>query len=452
MGAPRAVFLALGGLFGLFFALATPPHDPPDEARHHARAWLLSEGRLAVVGEAPGHGASLPRDITQLHPPGHHFSAEQVQRGGPASRLGRTGPHAPAARLEELRGSLARWELQPVRFLTPYNPVVYAPFVPALWISRGLELSAAAGLLLARLFGLATWLAGVWLVLRVAPCQRPLLAAVALLPLSVFQAASVSADPVTQLACFWLFAEWLRAVTAPDGPRPAWDDVRLLAAAAGLGLVKPGYAPLALACAALPGTLRRRATLGGAALAAAALPTLAWAAVARAAREPAVVPGVDPDAQLRFVLENPLAFLRAAADTVAGLLPRWLEGLVGNLGHFDVEIPVLATALGLAAVAVSGSLERFPLGAGRRLLLLGACLASGTALLFLAYLTWAGVGAERIPGVQGRYFLPLLPFALVALPRIPRVSERTLGSLVAASLAVVLTVSAAAMLRAYYAG
>ena len=99
----------------------------------------------------------------------------------------------------------------PVRLLTQYDPLVYAPYVPALWIARALDLSAAAGLLLARLFGLACWLAGLWRVLRVAPCQRWLLAAAALLPLSVFQAGAVSADPLTQLAVFWWFAEWLRA-------------------------------------------------------------------------------------------------------------------------------------------------------------------------------------------------------------------------------------------------
>src|SRR5512145_2701517 len=78
---PGAVLLALGGAFGLIFALATPPHDPPDEARHHARAWLVSGGWLRVVGEAPGHAASVPRDITQLHRRGHHYSDEQLESG-----------------------------------------------------------------------------------------------------------------------------------------------------------------------------------------------------------------------------------------------------------------------------------------------------------------------------------------------------------------------------------
>jgi hypothetical protein len=447
---PGAAFLALAGSFGLFFALATPPHDPPDEARHHARAWLVSGGRLRVVGEAPGHAASVPRDITQLHRRGHHWSDAQVERGL-LGAAGRTGPHDPAELRALLRGSLARWDLQPVRLLTPYNPVLYAPYLPAFWIARALELSAAAGLLLARLFGLALWLGGTWLTLRIAPCQRWLLAAVALLPMSVFQAASISADPLTQLAIFWLFAEWLRAAARGDSPRGPRDVLRLVAAALALGLVKPGYAPLALACAGLPGSAGSRFAITAAALAAAALPTLGWAAVLHAAREPAVVPGADPVAQLQFVLGHPFAFLAAVGDTVAGLWDRWLEGMVGNLGHFDVEIPKAATALGLAAVAASASLERGALAPGRRLLLLGAFLATSLALFAMAYLGWTPVGAERIPGVQGRYFLLVLPFALVALPRLPRVPERGLALAVVAALGLVLTTSAVAMLRTYYA-
>jgi hypothetical protein len=117
---PGATFLALAGSFGLFFALATPPHDPPDEARHHARAWLVSGGFWRVVGEAPGHAASVPRDITQLHPLAHHYSDAQLESLGRGAR--RTARHEPAELREQLRGSLARWDLQPVRLLTPDSP------------------------------------------------------------------------------------------------------------------------------------------------------------------------------------------------------------------------------------------------------------------------------------------------------------------------------------------
>src|SRR5262245_40658861 len=106
MKAPQTVFLAVGGLFGLFFALATPPHDPPDEARHHGRAWLISQGRLGVVGTAPGHTASIPRSIVRLHPPGHHYSEEQLRSGHLPPNSPRTGPHHFAELRAQLSGSL----------------------------------------------------------------------------------------------------------------------------------------------------------------------------------------------------------------------------------------------------------------------------------------------------------------------------------------------------------
>ena len=38
-------------------------------------------------------------------------------------------------------------------------------------------------------------------------------------------------------------------------------------------------------------------------------------------------------------------------------------------------------------------------------------------LIFLSlYVTWTPVGMDRIDGVQGRYFIPLLPMLLFVLP------------------------------------
>jgi uncharacterized membrane protein len=450
MAAPRATFLAVGALFGLFFALATPPHDPADEARHHARAWLISRGRLGVVGAAPGHEASVPREIVQLHRPGHHYSEEQLRSGRLPRNSPRTGPHD-FALWSQLRGSLARWDLKPVRFTSGYLPAVYLPYLPALWLASALDWSAAAGLLLARLFGLAAWLTGIAATLRIAPSGRGLLCAVALLPMSVFQAASLSGDPLSQVAIFWWFAECLRIIARGSGPLALADGVRLLGAALALGLVKPGYAPLALAALGLPLRAGARLALTGAALAAAALPTLWWAGVASAAQAPPLFPGADAAGQLRHMLAHPLAFAAAAGGTVSALFVAWLEGLVGNLGHFDVEIPPAATALGLAAVAASVSLDRAALAAQARLAFGASFVAASLAVLAMAYLGWSPVGSDKIQGVQGRYFLPMLPFALVLLPPIPRISDRILALAITASLVGVLAISAAAMLRTYYA-
>jgi hypothetical protein len=443
LASPRRVFLVLAGAFGLFFAFATPAHDPPDESRHHGRAWLVSSGWLRVVGEAPGHAASVPWDIAHLHPRGHHYTddAYHVRRVFGAAR--RAPAHAPSEMWSGLRGRLDPSHLQPVRILTPYPPHLYAPYLPGLWLARAVDASAGAGLLLARLGGLGFWLTGIWLCLGIAPSQRWLLAAVALLPMSVFQAASVSGDPLTQVAVFWFVAEWLRS--AAQGGR-----VRLLAAALAVGLAKPGYAPIASACLLLPGSWPRRIGTTGAALALTSVPALAWTPFLQAAQEPAMVEGADAIAQLGFILTDPLAFLSALADSTRFHQRAWLEGMIGYLGHFDVPIPPASTALALAALAASASLDRGALGWALRTGLLGVFALTSLALLVLAYAGWSPVGADKILGFQGRYLLPILPLALLAVPRLSRLSEPLLTRAVVGSLALVLCVSAVSMLRAYY--
>jgi len=47
-----------------------------------------------------------------------------------------------------------------------------------------------------------------------------------------------------------------------------------------------------------------------------------------------------------------------------------------------------------------------------------AVLASIFALFLVMYLSWANVGAELVQGIQGRYFIPLIPFIALALPRL----------------------------------
>jgi hypothetical protein len=446
-----ALFLALAGCVGAFFAIATPPHDPADEARHHARAWLVSQGRFGVVGRAPDHEAAIPREILRLHPPGHHHSEAQLRAG----RFPRSTPPSAPHTLSELRARTdepaAGAEFRFVRLLTPYNAFVYVPYAPGFWVAEGFSLSATSGLWLARLLGLAAWIAAIGFALVRAPNHRWLLAACALLPLSVFQAASISADPLTQAAAFVFFAEWLRLT----GREPSADASSrfggLMAASLALGLVKPGYAPLALACLGLPGPMRRRLALALASFTLIAVPTLGWAAIAIAADEPPLVPGADAFAQLRFILANPLTFLGALANTIGADAARWSLDLIGTLGHLDVEIPAGASALGLAAVVASATLDPGRLPVAARLAAVGAAIASVFALLFLAYVGWASVGADYIPAFQARYLLPLLPFAGLAIPPLPAAAARLVGAATAFALALVLAIGAVAMVSAYYA-
>ena len=70
----------------------------------------------------------------------------------------------------------------------------------------------------------------------------------------------------------------------------------------------------------------------------------------------------------------------------------------------------------LAVLLASGSVAT-PLPRIRRAsaaLLVGAAALS---IFVLQYLSWSPIGGRTIEGVQGRYFLPLVPFLGLVLPR-----------------------------------
>jgi uncharacterized membrane protein len=276
-----------------------------------------------------------------------------------------------------------------------------------------------------RLANLAAFLALAWLGLRAAPAHATLLLLVALLPMTLFLAASLSADAMTNA----LALAWTGLVLRAAAPGPVLGIRALLAlglVAAGLGLAKPGYALLVALALAVPasrlgGSARRAAAL--AAWAAAALvPAALWSGyVASLAPEP-LVPQADPGAQLRWMASHPGEFAGVLAATSASMQRIWLATFVGVLGHADTWLPrwlYSVQPLVLVAAALADGGHASPLRGARRALAVALALGTAVATLAVAYLGWNAVGDRYVQGVQGRYFLPFAPLLLAAL-HVPR--------------------------------
>jgi uncharacterized membrane protein len=102
----------------------------------------------------------------------------------------------------------------------------------------------------------------------------------------------------------------------------------------------------------------------------------------------------------------------------------WLQ-FMGVLGQLSIRLPrflytlwALAIVSGIAALA-TGARGRTGGRSGGRLVPPAAVIAilGSAELIFLAlYVTWTPVGMARIDGIQGRYFIPLLPMLLFAVP------------------------------------
>jgi uncharacterized membrane protein len=398
-------------LSGLAFAAVTPPYQVPDEPFHFFRAYEVSEGRLDLVPEPGRVGAELPASLRRLGVdslPDLPFHPERKV--------------APAAILAAFKIPLAPERREPFFFpnTVQYTCVPYLPQAVGIAAGRLLGAPALALLYLARLANLLFGTLAVAFALRRLPAFAWLAALAALTPMSLSLLASASADVTTLAAAFMLVSTAARLAWGTGEPRRS-DLLLLAASSAVLCASKPPYLPLALLAFLIPAARFPRGRRGGF-LAAHLLLSLLLAgwAIAGARR---VGPmhhdaAIDSNRQIHGSLTHPLRFLRVVAVDYTVHAPRYLSEMIGKLGWLDTRLPIPLLAAYLAVLGALTFLDtgpRIDVRPRQRAIAAAAALAAMTLVSASQYAVWTPYGADFILGVQGRYFLPLVPVAVWAL-------------------------------------
>jgi hypothetical protein len=135
---------------------------------------------------------------------------------------------------------------------------------------------------------------------------------------------------------------------------------------------------------------------------------------------------VDPQRQERYMLHHPWSFVRAMGRTLSFYGPHLLRETVAQIPLFllPVAIVIVGWVLIVARAAVPEPRAAPVLGWRSRAVLVGIAVVTFVSLMALAYIGWNAVGSPRVEAFQGRYFLPLLPLLLLAVPGV-RVRDGT---------------------------
>jgi len=444
--APERFFLAAGAFWGVVLLLLTPPFMVADEFQHTFRAWDLSRGvLLPAVGEGGHLVARVPRSLRDM-----------------AAPLVTVPFHRDRKLDRSLTGAELRRALEPSDLVTVVvddmrgkSPLVHAAPALGLLAGRVLRLPPIACLWLARAANLCLWLALVAVAIRTLPAGRWALTLVGLLPMSLAEAASTSADAVTNGVAWLFFASVVAGTVAGERARRRGDLAALTALAAVLAQCKQLYVLLVPLVALLPRARfasagRYRAALAAPFAGAAASLGLLTGVLALHGAPPQAFAfaGAAPVEQLAHVAAAPLRFLRVLAASLAGF--DW-RSVVGSLGWNDAPLPAIAGAGGLALLflvaLLDGGAETAPT-LRQRAIAAATAAAVVVAVATALYLVFTEVGAPLVNGLQGRYFLPALPPLLYALqPRgrplgaaLPALAAMTGGACL--DLAAVVTVAA----------
>jgi uncharacterized membrane protein len=428
LGLGSVVFVLVAAIFGATFTAVTPAFWGHDEITQFGRSYQVAHGGFLPqrIPDERGvsYGGPIPVSIDALM--GYAFKDYNRKPEEPA-RL--SAGHAAYDRLGAAPVSSAT---KPMWFTNTaaYSPIPYVPAAVGIRLAELTGANVGQTVLLTRLAGLLAYLLIVGFALRTLRGYRVqwLAFTVAVLPIALFQAGTVTADTITNalavlVSCLLMKGLFLNARLSRG------EVAAALAATIALPLSKPTYVLLAMSVALIParqyglrGWLRWIpwccAVLGAALFA-------AWMKVAAPTgdgmglmRPPAQWYSVRPGDQLHQILSHPLHFTDIFIDSIWYRDGKWFTQFFGELGFGYVEVPALSILACLLAFAVSAGIAERLSGTHVRTVVVALAIAASVAMIYVTlYMSFSPVGFYLIDGVQGRYFVPLAIAGLAVLLR-----------------------------------
>lgn len=414
---PENIFILFALIFGLVLVSYTPPFQVPDEANHFFRAYGLSEGNIIADIQEQQAGSMLPTSLSNV--------ADRI--GYPLHfRLDRKVNHS-------LTEEFLRQPLEPniVRFTeysntALYSPVAYLPQIIGIFIGKSFGLSPLWLLYLGRILNLFFWITLVYVSIRLTPILKWGFLSVALMPMSLSLASSLSADAMTNGLSFLFLSFVLNMIVAKQS-YPVSDKslLALFLTSICLILTKISYG-LFLCWVFLipPSKFRHDKTATIVVLfSLAALAAAVWNNMAKGSYMP-VKSWVNLDQQFNFILHNPLKYLEILTNTYTAYLHKIPGEIVGLLGHGDTPLPgifIYFYLIGLLLLVLSEKSGDYILEKSTKIWIMIMLIATVIIISTFVYLSFNPVAYPLITSIQGRYFIPLLIPSLLLLykTRIP---------------------------------
>ena len=297
-------------------------------------------------------------------------------------------------------------------FQSGYSPVMYifsAIGIKIGWIFKNTDLM----FYLARLFNLFAWLALIYAAIKFTPVFKWQFMFFALLPMSIFEGMSVSADSFVNAFSLLFFAYMFKLIYEAK-ERLSLKELSLYGIFAVISSLLKG-------CLVYPVFLlllakdKRKYFITGIVLALSVLIGGLWAFNNH------IVLGTDamPYECKMFLITEPFRYFLLAVKTMILSSIYWFKGLIGILGTTDVRYP-----LGVYVITGVVSLSSFFLiQAEKKISIKSRVLAAGLIFLFFMimlttlFITWNNPLRGKICGFQGRYIISVLPLFFLLLAR-----------------------------------
>jgi uncharacterized membrane protein len=451
---PATVFLVLATFFGLIFIFKMSPLAGTDEFTHFPRVYQIQQGTFweqrlpdhEYGGYLPGNITSMINDFRDLSRNGNNQSYTYQKH---ELEVKYSSIHQPGQRLLQTDFTST----------VTYPPWAYAPSVIGVRFARALALPLTWYVYLGRFCTLLVWVILSWWSIKLFPKCKWFVVAVALLPTSLTQAATIGADGLVN-GLSWLIIALVLSTLAKSEVITKRRLLILLITSLWLCVIKDGYWLIAAMPFILP--INRFASCLQAyiwrAVMALVLGTTSLLFAIRTSHvanttvlTPRLGEYINSHEQMHYVVSHfPLFIGRVLIQPFTKNYDTVYQGIVGIVTNrlIYLSIPIMGLLFASLFMTLNNT-ESVPAlkEYKQRLLVTAFIIILGTyILLALAfYLGNTAVGSPSVFGMGGRYFLPLLPIlAVFPLTRNKVITEQA-GVTAISSLIIILSLVSTAL-------
>lgn len=414
-------YFAIAALvIGIFLVFFVTPLNAPDEPTHFSRSYALANGQFLPTLDGSGKAVSyVNSDFDNFNVTWPHkilFDLNKKITYGELISSVNSDSTAVQNNVKET-------------FVTP-NAVflLYAP--QAIGIDVGKIIFGITGnnyntynqLIFARLFNLLYFVLLTYIALKFTPVYKRTLMLIALMPQTLFLAASCSYDVFVFTSCFLFTALVFRCAYDKNKQVVTKSDIIALCITGSLvALCKYVYIPMLLMLLLIPkekfSNMKRKVKSIAVVVCASFAVLGLWLVIFKLSTH-----GMAPEQyaalqkeQLSYILKNPIKYCVVMLYDIFYNRSLYLSGFVARPGWADVYVPMSLILIYFFFIILSAFFEKFPhkLQNKNRLILFAALVVSYALIATGEYVSWTvrpDVGTVKgnlILGVQGRYFIPV---------------------------------------------
>lgn len=420
---PAKFFVFCALIFGILLITIIPPFQSPDEDSHFKKAYVMSQGKFYPTSRNGVVGYDIPTDMINYISEKLTYIGNRDKKYTYSEEI--LDDKLPKDYSDVTFHNFSTVEVAPIAYIAPAAGIVFSKIATKL---IGMDnISVVTMLHFARFFSLMMYIILVYLAIKMTPILKKTFCAIALLPMSLALAVAISYDSIIIAITLLSTALIFKLIFDDNVKKVSYKYLITFGVIAFILLtIKTVYVTVLFPLIFVPkekyGDKITKVLKSFGIILLIALCLYVINKIPLMQLEKNIVED-NSGKQLSFIISNPFKYLKIWIKTMISNRNFYFSGMIGTFGLIDTFVPtiyIVMYSLALFIIILSDfSLCPMKFNWKYKCVSILGSIATVFAAFLGLYIFWTsmelGVGAETITGIQGRYFIPIIPLAMIIL-------------------------------------